>query len=85
MKRVSQRAREEAIEALLCSADSCLHGRYAFIHDLLAGGSDEGRLAWLAFEAVPDRPREFVQKLEAAALLRDGWNPGDPVKVRCDR
>jgi hypothetical protein len=85
--RISKRVREEAIEACLCRAYLHLIGdvspwsqwredvgpvvayvaRRACIAQPATAHSGPG---WLAF-----------QWLEAAALLRGGWSPGDPVTL----
>ena len=80
--RISKRAREEAIEACLLGADArTTEAR----HDV----PDAALLAWQAWHVVNGAmPIEFGKTvaeacaelwLEAAALLRDGWSPGDPV------
>lgn len=83
--RVAKSVRDEAIEALLsCADDRIGSGRdYGVIScDLLGGDTD--RLADAAYAAVAEAPWKssptmVTEYLEAAALLRDGWCPGDPV------
>lgn len=85
MARISKAVREEAIEALLCCADT---ERFVVTGDLVEG--DANRLANHAFRVVYDalvvpcivNHGEQVLWSEAAALLADGWCPGDPVEVR---
>lgn len=90
--KISKRAREDAIEELLACADTWItnnkypRGRVDFAMELAAQAemavehlfSDER--ADRVF--VPGCPfYTLVDCLEAAALLRDGWNPGDPVEL----
>lgn len=89
MPRVSKKTREEAIELLRCAAgfDSA-HGMID-ARSWLEPSWGSRRLASDAFDAVW---RALVIQwshvwkigwatldLEAAALLEDGWSPGDPV------
>lgn len=68
-RRIGKRTREAAIEGLLHEND------WEWLN--LAARSAL-RAVWdSSFDATLD-----VDYLEAAALLRDGWNPGDPVEVR---
>jgi len=82
---VSKRERKAAIELCELSADCDLQNQWTKF--TLLDAIDEARpgavLAWKAFEAVDDSVGGVAfEKLEAAALLRDGWNPGDPVVRR---
>ena len=92
MRRISKRVREEAIEALLIAADwhtydrdlpGCI-GRHAAVD--ITGFVCQ--LVGEAVEAVDPFTRGMdaddaclLLYLEAAFLLREGWNPGDPVEV----
>jgi len=67
--RISKRTRKSAIEGLLREND---------LEWLNSAARAALRAVWsVAFHETLD-----VDYLEAAALLRDGWNPGDPVEVR---
>jgi hypothetical protein len=79
----SRRDRERAIEALTLCASDRAEGRHTCTWDVL-GRFPRPRadvLADTAFLSLPARSfGDYVYcYLEAAALLRDGWNPGDPV------
>ena len=85
----SELVREEAIEVLLCCADWRITHHGGATDDIAAGIVDDvASEAWLAAFSVvggaeiitPGGPGGgSVTYLEAAALLRDGWCPGDPV------
>lgn len=80
--RISSEEREEAIEDLLVTADSIMSSRQVPGHR-----SPLAKTAWLHVHLPEYGPTErwlgiATEALEAAALLRDGWNPGDPVEVR---
>ncbi len=82
-RRIGKRTRAAAIHCLeQCASDriggvasTCTH----YVYD--GHVSDIASDAWHAvYRAVgASMPDKY---LEAAALLRDGWNPGDPVEVR---
>lgn len=80
MSRISKAVREEAIEALLCAADSGQTLGTGSIDD-----AQPGRTAWDLASAAQNSFRVLdawslvLDNLNAAALLRDGWCPGDPV------
>lgn len=88
MRAVSKRVREEAIEGLLVCADGRItQGLLLTTWDVFGRSSAE-RVAYAAWDAtrsvgvdyyeLPDGGARF---LEAAALLRDGWSPGEPVHL----
>lgn len=89
MARISKRVREEAIEALLVCADDRHMGGDLTTYDILGRGSRTHHVADRAWSATGgrdlDRPWSGrdpqTRYLEAAALLRDGWSPGDPVHL----
>lgn len=83
--------REAAVEALRCAADLHMHGgmsRFSYSETMtVADHPDPRSFGHATFQTMhqiigvigacgyswPDAA------LEAAALLEDGWNPGDPV------
>lgn len=72
--------REEAVEILLCIADlheSAHPDRWETTGDLVADNA-LAREAW--YEIAFDGTTQAEDALEAAALVADGWNPGDPVE-----
>ncbi len=82
--RISKRVREEAIKALLCAADRCRSAGVpaGFIDD--SGPSKSARDLAIAAQnsfRILDAWSLVDDNLNAAALLRDGWCPGDPVEV----
>ena len=92
MRRVSKRVREEAIEVLECchGSDACLSelllGNGA-VWRLAFDARHEVHLAARAAGLTLDTgaSREGSEEydgacLEAAALLRDGWTPGEKVR-----
>lgn len=88
--KITKKARQEAIEQLEQFADVWIDGQDTEAyrdHDLCT-------LAYLAQDAVYGAPPYWFScddigesiayahiYLEAAALIRDGWNPGDPVEL----
>lgn len=80
--------REEAIEALIACADASPELPIYTVDDHL-GASESAALAFWAFSAVyrlwphslDTSVRAHLHYLEAAALLRDGWCLGDPVRL----
>ena len=76
-RRIGKRTREAAIHCLEQCASDRLGG--------VGGAWTEADLDMAAWDAVyracPNLDA-IDTYLEAAALLRDGWNPGDPVEVR---
>lgn len=80
--------REEAIELLLCAADLCSMSLAVVEFADNAHALRTARQAWLAVDGwMIDEPgdvREWERAvvLEAAGLLLNGWNPGDPVVRR---
>lgn len=73
----SKRVRDEAIELLLCAADRLTTNPHNLLDWSNQGSSKAARdLAYQAYLCSQIAPFEF---LEAAGLLLDGWNPGDPV------
>jgi hypothetical protein len=96
VKPVSQQTRDAAIWALDVCADDRVVGQRTCTWHVLPMSSKAGRVAHEAFAAarLVLAPTWSVSSwtltsrdthatyLEAAALLRDGWNPGDPVEVR---
>lgn len=94
--RIGKRTREAAIHCLEQCASDRIGGvaltctDMVYVRDRLgAQRGDKEALtqelasdAWAAVHVIRnDRPMLDIY-LEAAALLRDGWNPGDPVEVR---
>lgn len=89
MKRISNQLREDAIEACLLLAEESLvrgrHDSWPYDHagvSALFCYEEESEVANLAVTAWSAVPTGYVHEtyLEAAALLRDGWSPGDPVR-----
>lgn len=84
MSGISESVREEAIEFLLVMDDVDIgfgEGR-----DQFAPSDAAFEAAHVAWTAVYEGPRwtEWTSRdiwPEAAALLRDGWCPGDPVRL----
>lgn len=76
--------RERAIE--LCEHAHEI-GRYIARETLeITFDSAANQLALAACDAInvlTDWRGGFPVHLEAAALLREGWNPGDPIHKRC--
>ncbi|MBP9863410.1 MAG: hypothetical protein KBD62_36025 [Kofleriaceae bacterium] len=73
--------REDAIEFALCAADCRIIDRgNAWTWGERPDYQRDAELALFSTARVADRPLiGGMGWLEAAALLRDGWNPGDPV------
>lgn len=91
--KLTKKQRDEAVALLRCAADEYLHceGPWGWAAATEALGlTFDSRFACAvpAKEAVyplvahPDRGDVWYGMclLEAAALLEDGWNPGDPVE-----
>lgn len=85
--RISARLRAKAVELLRCAADMpTALGQVADSDD--APDLRLARLAWLSVdgwminEPGDVRSWERAVLLEAAALLEDGWCPGDPIEAR---
>jgi hypothetical protein len=70
--------REEAVEILLCMADLLERGLYGEAVSLLKNSNDLAISAW--FDVAFDETSDAEDMLEAASLVRDGWNPGDSVE-----
>lgn len=83
--KITKKIREEAIEALLCAFDARQFGHYSLLD--LNRLSERWSKRACALAAITYNGFNLVSfkddVLEAAALLRDGWSPGDPV-VRID-
>ena len=87
MKKISKKVREEAIEACLLAADWWNRddvgehpiSRRLVSHRVSSVAFATANAAGLASLRSLDVDAEY---LEAAALLRDGWSPGDPVRLR---
>lgn len=89
MRRISKRVRDEAIEACLeasghwlCDNRTATHPH----HDLPRDVDDLLSAAWTAVGTAHSDEDSFsdtcgLSWLECAALLRDGWNPGDPAHL----
>lgn len=83
MKTISKKTRDEAIEALLCCASDRVVNRHTCTDDIVTGPTDYvANMAWLETYRVLSGGDIEDAYLEAAALLRDGWSPGDPVVRR---
>lgn len=87
MKRVvTERNRRMAVHALeVCANDRSFMNLLTCTWDVLGRFPRplEDILADTAFRSVPKVEGGLeVRYLEAAALLRDGWNPGEPVEYR---
>ena len=90
--RIGKRTREAAIHCLeQCASDRiggvpgacCTWDVYSHLSAAESAIEDAANKAFgtvLVSSAV--LPLLSDKYLEAAALLRDGWNPGDPVEVR---
>lgn len=89
-RRIGKRTREAAIHCLeQCASDRIGGVSDTYTWHVCDDGSPEENAAGSAYAAVSgiiwDRlgyTPMICKYLEAAALLRDGWNPGDPVEVR---
>lgn len=83
MKKISKAVREEAIEHLLCSADS--YGAHGDDYARPCRSESAGALVNEALAAVWDTSHSFGiarDCAEAAGLLLDSWLPGDLVTLR---
>lgn len=92
-KRISKKLREEAILVASCEASNPdLAESTRTTADLLGASDEADELAFQAWCAVKDThlddtslwpfPGRQAVSAEAAALLMDGWSPGDPVVLR---
>lgn len=87
--RISKKTREEAIVG--CEGVGGMRLRRVDTDTREFADDDAEQLGWAAMRAVDDgahgahdetdsiHDQIGFQWLEAAALLRDGWSPGDPV------
>jgi hypothetical protein len=93
VSRIYKAVREEAIEALLCTFDLMLCGVESSVEPVPAhhGLANVAWMSvrtgpWLLASPFPSINRHAavaaLDALEAAGLLLDGWNPGDPVVRR---
>lgn len=96
MKRISKKVRDEAIDACLLLAEASLLSEpsrfWGFLHKPVSELFDYGEVgadlvlsAWTevfdSMVGVREADRYAPDTyLEAAALLRDGWSPGEPVE-----
>ena len=81
--KISKRTRDAAIHCLeQCASDrNGTPQRFTYTNRVESGSAEA--LASAAFDAAYyANPSNDFTYLEAAALLRDGWNPGDPVERR---
>lgn len=84
-RAISKRTREEAI--LVCEVRSCdiqlaERSSHSDRCEDLGASVHAGAVSWQAFLSVPDEigyADPHAEWAEAAAILRDGWRPGDPV------
>lgn len=85
-RRIGKRTREAAIHCLeQCASDWIGGVASTYTWDVYSGGcAIEGAAddAWCEISRAAGYLNVADIYLEAAALLRDGWNPGDPVEVR---
>ena len=83
--RIGNRTRKAAIHCLeQCASDRIGHVANTCTCDVYAPHETAGDVAagaWAAVCGRVDTTMDIIY-LEAAALLRDGWDPGDPVEVR---
>lgn len=88
MERISKRVREEAIEECLLAADVCISTAHwqPFYGALGGEPSCIAMQAWklcnASLKGSSGDPVGHLTYLESAAILRDGWNPGDPAVRR---
>jgi hypothetical protein len=84
VSRISKAVREEAIEALLCCADARVRRESTVIRSVASGRAQivACSLRGAVNHATGYQLSPVDDYLEAAALLLDGWNPGDPVARR---
>jgi hypothetical protein len=84
VKTISKKTREEAIESLSVEAD--YHAAGAHQGGMLDRSRNAQNAVYVALGAVWYASGYSLDLatdcLEAAALLRDGWSPGDPVVRR---
>jgi hypothetical protein len=89
-RRIGKRTREAAIHCLeQCASDRIGDVAYTATSEVYDAAAPNERLAedtasdaWLEVNRIAYELSMADKYLEAAALLRDGWNPGDPVEVR---
>jgi hypothetical protein len=88
VKRISKRVRDEAIWSCDVLADASIRDDIDQHEPAMAILDSSEPCYWVVvsawarcFDATGAAYSPDVY-LEAAALLRDGWNPGDPVEVR---
>jgi hypothetical protein len=92
VSRISKRLREEAIEALLlCADDRTSSGEaWGLCTNEIGVSVEADNLANAAYEAAAVALARRIPRhgstmhedyTEAAALLLDGWSPGDVVEV----
>lgn len=88
-RRIGKRTREAAIHCLeQCASDRIGYVATTYTWDVYQESSIEEEAADAAYAAISGLLWSYSDTsmadkyLEAAALLRDGWNPGDPVEVR---
>ena len=87
--RITKKVREEAIEACLGAHDIASNPSMLGLYSAgeWVGDGPSASLAWdaraAAIEAISDDSVDRFAPyrwLEAAALISDDWNPGDPVE-----
>jgi hypothetical protein len=82
---MTPRIRSLAIRLLECRAD-CRGSSVSWVSVLTGIGGEAYRMAHAAYMAVPltdiNSEQMAMDALEAAALLRDGWEPGDLIHWR---
>jgi hypothetical protein len=82
--RLSSKLRAECVEYLLCCADDRVHDSRASSRSVSSAPPSRMKDVMLdafevACEALDYDAMLRDDYLEAAGLLLDGWNPGDPV------
>ena len=87
--RITKKVREEAIEACLGAHDIASNPSMLGLYSAgeWVGDGPSASLAWDARAAAIEAISAYgsdkfltYRWLEAAALLRNGWSPGDPVE-----
>lgn len=88
MRKISKKTREDAITLCLLRADHWIRfpgaPRWDNVQEFKSIGASQASidLFWNAYLVIGwlDLPSMADDYLEAAALLRDGWCPGEPIR-----